>query len=164
MTIGGYQSVGRGSETSMQQYISSSGPLSICVDASSWQSYQGGVLSYCGNSVDHCVQLVGYEGDAWKVRNSWGASWGESGHIRIQIGQDLCAISSEPTKVTGPRVVSALLKDSVWDAWKQEHGKVYNGDDEETFRHGVFTENLAEAAKLQKLNPRAQFGATKFSD
>jgi len=110
VTISGYQSVGRGSETSMKRYISSSGPLSICVDANSWQSYRGGVLSSCGQSVDHCVQLVGYEGDAWKVRNSWGARWGESGHIRIAIGRDLCAISSEPTKVTGARVVSTEVQ------------------------------------------------------
>lgn len=110
MNIGGYQSVGRGSETAMQQYISASGPLSICVDANSWQSYRGGVLSSCGQSVDHCVQLVGYADNAWKVRNSWGASWGEAGHIRVAIGQNLCAISSEPTKVTGAHVLSAAVQ------------------------------------------------------
>merc|ERR1711963_931942 len=58
-------------------------------------------------SVDHCVQLVGY-GDSgssyWKVRNSWGASWGESGHVRLQIGSNLCAINSSPTKVSATTV------------------------------------------------------------
>lgn len=108
VTLDSYQSVGRNSESSMKQYIGSTGPLSICVDANSWQSYRGGVLSSCGQSVDHCVQLVGYDGDVWKVRNSWGASWGESGHIRIAIGQNLCAISSEPTKVIGARVVGGV--------------------------------------------------------
>jgi cysteine peptidase B len=38
-----------------------SSPVSVCVDASSWSAYGGGVLTSCGNSVDHCVQLVGYQ-------------------------------------------------------------------------------------------------------
>lgn len=109
VTINGYSSVGRGNENSMKQYIGSSGPLSVCVDANSWQSYRGGVLSSCGRSVDHCVQLVGYDGSVWKVRNSWGSRWGEAGHIRIQIGRNLCAISSEPTKTTGAHVVGMVV-------------------------------------------------------
>ena len=42
------------------------GPVSVCVDASAWNSYTGGVMSYeaCGPAgamdLDHCVQLVGY--------------------------------------------------------------------------------------------------------
>jgi len=107
VTVTSYNSVGQGSETTMKQYVGSSGPLSVCVDASSWSSYRGGVMTSCGQSVDHCVQLVGY-GDAgssyWKVRNSWGASWGESGHVRLQIGSNLCAINSSPTKVSATTV------------------------------------------------------------
>jgi cysteine peptidase B len=69
------------------------GPVSICVDASSWSSYRSGILSTCGTSVDHAVQAVGYTADYWIVRNSWGTSWGESGFIRIARGRDLCLIS-----------------------------------------------------------------------
>jgi len=88
-----------------QTSSASGGPVSVCVDASSWQSYTGGVLSSCGNSVDHCVQLTGYanygeSGAYWIVRNSWGASWGESGFIWIEIGEDLCAIGDYATVVT----------------------------------------------------------------
>jgi len=82
----------------------SGGPVSICVDASSWQNYQGGVLTSCGNSVDHCVQLTGYynyggSNAYWNVRNSWGADWGQNGYIWIQIGQDLCSIGDYATIV-----------------------------------------------------------------
>jgi cysteine peptidase B len=81
------------------------GPVSVCVDASSWQNYQGGILTSCGNNVDHCVQLVGYQAyntpaAAWLVRNSWATSWGENGYIRIAIGQDLCSIGDYATVVT----------------------------------------------------------------
>ena len=90
-------------ESSMASYMQSTGPLSVCVDASSWNSYKGGIMTNCGKRVDHCVQAVGVDASAngyWKVRNSWGTSWGESGYIRLAYGQNTCAITSDPTWVT----------------------------------------------------------------
>jgi len=93
-------------ETGLYQQASSAsgGPVSVCVDASSWSSYSGGVLTSCGNQIDHCVQLTGYasygeSGAYWIVRNSWGEDWGQSGFIWIQIGQDLCGIGDQATIV-----------------------------------------------------------------
>jgi len=88
-----------------QTSVSSGGPVSVCVDASSWQDYQGGVLTQCSNNVDHCVQLTGYanynqNGAYWIVRNSWGADWGQSGFIWVAIGQDLCSIGDYGTVVS----------------------------------------------------------------
>jgi len=91
-------------EQTMMNYVGSTGPASICVDASSWQYYNGGVLSTCGQSIDHCVHLVGYgtiDGTmAWIVRNSWGVSWGVSGYIYLEYGQDMCAMAQVVTTVT----------------------------------------------------------------
>ena len=39
-------------ESSMASHVQSTGPLSICVDASSWSSYTGGVMKVCGKSID----------------------------------------------------------------------------------------------------------------
>ena len=52
------------------RYVGSTGPLSICVDASKWQTYKGGVLRGCGDRIDHCVQAVGIDTDKgiWKVK------------------------------------------------------------------------------------------------
>jgi C1A family cysteine protease len=98
-SISGYTTV-RG-EDQMASYVQSTGPLSVCVDASSWSSYRGGVMSACGKQVNHCVQAVGVDASSyWKVRNSWGTSWGESGHIRLAFGQNTCAITNDPTYVT----------------------------------------------------------------
>jgi len=104
-TVTGYNSIS--GETGLYQQTSSSsgGPVSVCVDASSWQNYNGGVLSQCGNSVDHCVQLVGYanygqSGAYWIVRNSWGEDWGEDGFIWVEIGEDLCSIGDYATIVS----------------------------------------------------------------
>jgi len=103
--VAGSQSVS--GETGMYSQLSTAGPLSVCVDASSWQNYQGGVLTQCTNNVDHCVQATGYNsyGSAfgtayWNVRNSWGASWGENGYIWVAIGQDLCSIGDYVTIVS----------------------------------------------------------------
>jgi len=92
-------------ESGLYAQASTAGPVSVCVDASSWQYYTGGVLTTCTNNVDHCVQLTGYtnygqSGAYWNVRNSWAANWGENGYIWIAIGQDLCAIGDYATVVS----------------------------------------------------------------
>jgi C1A family cysteine protease len=100
----GYTNVASGAkdESTMAAYVKATGPLSICVDASSWSSYTGGILSTCGTSVDHCVQAVGIDTTQgyWKVRNSWGTSWGESGFIRLAYGDNTCEIASDANYAT----------------------------------------------------------------
>jgi len=66
------------------------GPVAIAIEAdqTNFQHYGGGVLTAsCGTSLDHGVLAVGYGTDGdnnyWKVKNSWGADWGESGYIRL---------------------------------------------------------------------------------
>jgi len=90
-------------ESNMATYVQGKGPLSVCLDASSWNSYTGGIMKTCGKQVDHCVQAVGVDATStgyWKVRNSWGTSWGESGYIRLAYGQNTCAITNDATYVT----------------------------------------------------------------
>jgi len=81
------------------------GPLIINVDASSWSSYESGVFNGCNQAnpdIDHVVQLVGYgtdpsAGDYWIVRNSWSASWGEQGYIRLKrMSTPQCGIDTNP--------------------------------------------------------------------
>jgi len=96
-------------ESGLYHQASSTGPVSVCVDASTWQYYTGGVLSQCPNQIDHCVQLTGYanygrSGAYWIVRNSWATSWGINGYIYIAIGRDLCAIGDMATVVTATTV------------------------------------------------------------
>jgi len=100
--IRSYTSVKAGDENGVKSALQTA-PLSICVDASRWYLYQGGVImgSQCGRSIDHCVQLLGYDDGAstpyWLVRNSWGTSWGENGLLRLQMGQDTCAMADAVT-------------------------------------------------------------------
>jgi C1A family cysteine protease len=75
-------------------------PISIAVDATNWSPYKSGVFSNCKTSLNHGVLLVGTDGDNWVVKNSWGASWGEKGFIRLAKGNTcgLCNVASYPTK------------------------------------------------------------------
>jgi len=99
IAVNGYTTIN--GESNMATYVQTTGPLSVCVDANSWNSYTGGIMSTCGKSVDHCVQAVGVDTSSyWKVRNSWGTSWGESGYIRLKYGANTCAIANDPTYVS----------------------------------------------------------------
>jgi len=98
LPVAGYKSITKG-EANLEAALNV-GPVSVCVDATTWGSYTGGILSSCGTSVDHCVQAVGYTATTWTIRNSWGSGWGESGFMRIARGKDLCLISDYVTYPT----------------------------------------------------------------
>jgi C1A family cysteine protease len=74
-------------------------PVSVAVDASIWSPYRSGILSGCGTAVNHGVLLVGVSDTFWKIKNSWGTGWGESGFIRIAPG-NTCAVCGYPSYPT----------------------------------------------------------------
>lgn len=86
--------VNQGDLSSLKNAISSTGPVSISIDATNWYLYRSGVFSNCGTTtLNHAVVVIGYQSDSvWIVRNSWGASWGEQGHIRLGPG-NTCGIA-----------------------------------------------------------------------
>lgn len=112
VTIGSYSTVShsRRSEGKMLTQIQRS-PISVCVDASKWQTYSHGVLGRsCGNQLDHCVQAVGYNAqhNYWIVRNSWNTDWGVNGYIYVKEGVDACGIAKDATIVRGASVHTAI--------------------------------------------------------
>jgi len=88
-------------EDAMMSHIFSTGPISICLDASTWSSYVSGIITTCGVNVDHCVQAVGLntEEGYWIVRNSWGTEWGNEGYIWLESGVNMCNIAYDPKYV-----------------------------------------------------------------
>jgi cathepsin L len=78
-------------------------PISVAVDASNWSPYKSGIFNNCGENVNHGVLLVGATENFWKIKNSWGTSWGEQGFVRLQNAQnslDTCAICQYPSYPT----------------------------------------------------------------
>lgn len=65
--------------------------------------YTGGIMdsAECGTNLDHAVAAVGYGNEDGKdyyiVRNSWGASWGDQGYIKIAAveGKGICGIQMQ---------------------------------------------------------------------
>jgi C1A family cysteine protease len=76
-------------ETALET-AAAAGCVSVAIEADqfAFQYYSSGVLTgSCGTSLDHGVLVVGYgssgTSDYWKVKNSWGTSWGEDGYVLI---------------------------------------------------------------------------------
>jgi len=90
VTCDGYTKLPANDGTALETALAHVGPVAVNVAAMPWELYKGGIfeggcktgaLASC--DLDHVVQAVGYAPDYWIVRNSWGASWGEEGFIRL---------------------------------------------------------------------------------
>ncbi|KAJ8943311.1 hypothetical protein NQ318_004752 [Aromia moschata] len=106
-TISKYLYVKEGDEEELKAAVATVGPISVAVDATGFQFYKQGIYSesyLCGNdlyNLNHGVLVTGYgvsNGDTyWKVKNSWGASWGMDGYILIsRNSNNLCGIATDP--------------------------------------------------------------------
>jgi len=101
-SVAGYKGVGK-NNAALQSALNGA-PISVTVDAdNSWQLYRSGVLSKsCGifGQTDHAVIAVGYDtsADTFKIRNSWGASWGEAGYVRLDnsVSNPYCLFQDPP--------------------------------------------------------------------
>jgi C1A family cysteine protease len=106
--IASYVDVAHNDEKSLKAAVALN-PVSVAIEAdqSGFQFYSGGIFSgTCGTNLDHGVLVVGYGADSgtdyWLVKNSWGASWGLQGYIKLvrqestgQPGQ--CGLAMEPS-------------------------------------------------------------------
>jgi cathepsin L len=108
----GYSAVTKYSESALET-ATASGCVSIGIEADqiAFQYYSSGVLTgNCGTNIDHGVLVVGYGTSGsqqyWKVKNSWGTTWGINGYVLIcrdcnKNGKDgECGILMEPNVPT----------------------------------------------------------------
>jgi len=107
VSLSSYSDVTRNNEAALMTAVNL-GPVSVAIEAdrSAFQSYKSGVLDsfFCGKQLDHGVLVVGYGTDGkdyWTVKNSWGASWGEKGYIRLIHGKDECGLADAASQPTG---------------------------------------------------------------
>ncbi|GLE02434.1 hypothetical protein PINS_up011272 [Pythium insidiosum] len=88
-------------------------PVAVGVAAGNptWKQYKSGVVSTCASTqLDHAVVVVGVGGSGssapfFKIRNSWGAAWGEQGYIRLKRG----VAGAGTCGVIGPKSVVPIL-------------------------------------------------------
>jgi len=105
-SIVGFKDVNSQDTNALMEAVSEQ-PVSVAIEADqmAFQLYTGGILTKkCGKKLDHGVLVVGYGTengvDYWKVKNSWGANWGESGFIRMERGvpkDGECGIKDQPS-------------------------------------------------------------------
>ena len=104
--ISSYVNINQGNEAELQYAVANFGPVSVGIDASlrSFMFYSGGVYSDRACSpyrLNHGVTVVGYgtttDGiDYWKIKNSWGAQWGQGGYILVRRNaSNLCGIATQ---------------------------------------------------------------------
>ena len=109
VTISGCADTTPNNQITLKEAVSM-GPVSIAIQADSkiFQSYTSGIITgtSCGQTLDHGVVITGYGTENnimyWKVRNSWSASWGESGYVRIERSEKTndagtCGIAMQPS-------------------------------------------------------------------
>jgi C1A family cysteine protease len=104
----GFKDVPAGNESELMKALQI-GPVSVAVEAdkSVFQFYHDGVLDNkaCGTQLDHGITLTGsgvLSGkNYWKVKNSWGASWGKNGYILMVRDKNQCGIAMAASYPTG---------------------------------------------------------------
>lgn len=110
VTVGGYEAVPEGDEDALVDALRLA-PVAVAIEAdtTNFQLYQSGVYDnpdcFSKGQVDHGVLLVGFGNDDtgtpfYKLKNSWGTTWGESGYMRLARGGNICGVASEPTYAT----------------------------------------------------------------
>jgi len=85
----------------LAESIATNGPHVIGLFANpAFQRYSSGIFDDPRCPTDqsnHAVIMVGYDmnDQYWLIRNSWSASWGEAGHIRLAMGKNMCNAERE---------------------------------------------------------------------
>lgn len=105
VTIDSYEKLPENEYEAVMHALVEEGPLIVSVQANTWHDYGGGIADPCTDmsniDINHAVQLVGYGAengtDYWLVRNSWEATWGEKGYIRLKRSSTLaCGLDVTP--------------------------------------------------------------------
>jgi hypothetical protein len=174
-TISGHTDVAASDEDALQAAVAQQ-PVSVAIEADQmgFQFYSGGVFDgSCGTNLDHGVLAVGYGTesgkDYWKVKNSWGATWGSQGYILLARGtgkgNGQCGIAMQPSYPTKSAALevenNAVPVGQIWSSCGKSTDILSNlqvqitpnppvkGQDVTVAASGTLSESITSGAKAQ---------------
>lgn len=103
VTTTGAFNITKGDEVELHEAIYHEGPVSVAYQVvGDFRDYQSGVYTsdVCKNStmdVNHAVLAVGFGHENgteyFRIKNSWGANWGDHGFFKIEAYKNMCGIA-----------------------------------------------------------------------
>jgi len=111
-----YEQIPNGDEEYMKKVVYERGPVFIVFNcgerkgndtmlrdvSNKFDHYASGIFDVPGcpsyYNLNHAPVVVGYGTengtDYWKVKNSWGAGWGDNGYLKVKRGENMCGIAT----------------------------------------------------------------------
>ncbi|KAL5715331.1 cathepsin H [Ranunculus cassubicifolius] len=93
-----------GAENELKDAVAFVRPVSVAFQViHEFRLYNGGVFTsdHCGSTpmdVNHAVLAVGYGVENgipyWLIKNSWGATWGDNGYFKMEMGKNMCGVAT----------------------------------------------------------------------
>ena len=98
--ISSYVNVQANNETALEEAVYQQ-PVSVILNADAFRFYKSGIMdSDCDTNFNHAMLIVGW-GELngkkyWKIKNSWGPQWGDSGYLLLERGTNKCGVAQSP--------------------------------------------------------------------
>jgi len=112
-TLDSYKKGGAADVAEMKALVHDKGPVAIAmlVGETAFRHFSSGIYGETEAALDcpdfdeagtnHAMAIVGYGldeesgKDYWIVKNSWGADFGESGYVNVEMGKNICGIEND---------------------------------------------------------------------
>nr|CAD7426143.1 unnamed protein product [Timema monikensis] len=121
-TLKSYKRIPANNEAAMMNAIANHGPIvcGVCASSQGFMLYHSGIFSLRHDgenctTLNHAITLWGYVNDNnssyFILKNSWGPTWGESGYMRLQMGENNCVhLTGIRNPVSPPTAIHSSTK------------------------------------------------------
>eukprot|EP00795_Rhopilema_esculentum_P007454 gene7454-13220_t len=102
-----YMNITSGNKTELKLALAMYGPVTVLINTrpKTFKFYSSGIYydETCDDKVDHAAVAVGFGKEHgreyWLIKNSWSASWGNSGFLKVWTKNDNCGVTKKAVVV-----------------------------------------------------------------